>query len=152
MIYFFIFILKIIDNSISTLRLIIVANGKKLLGAILNLIISFIWILSTSLVIIKDNPYKIIAFALGSMIGSYIGSIIEEKIAIGTNMIYIISKKENVLKQKIEELNYITHIINENILIIMVQRKKRKELLKIINNVDKDAIIISENAKQLLIK
>ena len=93
MIYLFIFICKILENSIATLRLIIVSNGKKIEGAILNFILSFIWIISTSLVVLNNNIYKILIFAIGSLIGSYIGSILEEKIALGNNMLYIISKK-----------------------------------------------------------
>ena len=53
MIYFFIFSAKLLENAISTLRLIVVSSGKKIFGAILNLIVSIIWIFSTSLAIIN---------------------------------------------------------------------------------------------------
>lgn len=87
--YLIIFIFKIVENSLSTLRIIVVANNKKLLGAILQGIISLIWIFSTGLVVIniQKDPLKIIAFTSGSIIGSYIGSIIEEKIENKTNKI-----------------------------------------------------------------
>ena len=35
MIYFLIFISKVVESALSTLRLILVANGKKILGMIL---------------------------------------------------------------------------------------------------------------------
>lgn len=154
MIYFFIFISKIIENAIATLRLIVVANGKKFLGAFLNLIISLIWIISTTLVIvdIQNDYFKIVVFALGSFFGSYIGSFIEEKIAIGSNMLFAITKKEIEIKNKLDELNYNCYIINDDILIVMVDRKKRKDVLNIIRNIDKDSIIISESARQLMFK
>ena len=64
LIYIFIFLAKIIENAIATLRLIVVANGKKMLGAILNLVISIIWIISTGLVVVNfKDPFKIIVFA-----------------------------------------------------------------------------------------
>ena len=147
MIYLFIFICKIIENSIATLRLIIVSNGKKIEGAILNFILSFIWIISTSLVVLNNNIYKILIFAIGSLIGSYIGSILEEKIALGNNMLFIISKEY----KKISKLEN-TYLINKDILIIMVKRKKRKEIIDKILNIDNKAIIISESAKQLVFK
>jgi len=150
--YIFIFLSKIIENAISTLRLILVANGKKLLGAILNLIIAIIWIISTSLVVIDNNIYKIIVFALGSFIGSFIGSLIEEKIAIGSNMLYIISNKNNLIKEKLDSLNYSSYILNNDMLVIIISRKERKNILDIIRNVDNDVIIISEVAKQLIFK
>ncbi len=153
MIYFFIFSAKLLENAISTLRLIVVSSGKKLFGAILNLIVSIIWIFSTSLAIINiKDILNIIAFALGSFIGSYIGSIIEEKIAIGSNMLFIVTKKEIIIKEKLDKLKYTSFIINDDIILIMVDRKKRKNLLNIIRKIDPDSTIISDKAKQLIFK
>lgn len=154
MVYFFIFISKIIENAIATLRLIVVANGKKFLGALLNLIISLIWIISTSLTIIDINEdyFKIIVFALGSFLGSYIGGLMEEKIAIGSNMLFAVSKKEIEIKEQLDKLKYNSYIINNDILIIMVERKKRKEILNIIREIDPEVTIISETAKKLIFK
>ena len=147
MIYLFIFICKILENSIGTLRLIIVSNGKKLEGAILNFILSLIWIISTSLVVLNNNIYKILIFAIGSLIGSYVGSLLEEKIALGNNMLFVVSKKY----KKISKLEN-TYLINKDILMIMVKRKKRKEIIDKILNIDNKAVIISESAKQLVFK
>ena len=147
MVYLFIFICKILENSIATLRLIIVSNGKKLEGAILNFILSFIWIISTSLVVLNNNIYKVLIFAIGSLIGSYVGSILEEKIALGNNMLFVISKKYKKIKN-IEN----TYLINKDILMIMVKRKNRKNIIDKILSIDNKAIIISESAKQLVFK
>ena len=67
---------------LSTVRIIVIAKNKKILGAILNGLISLVWIFSTSMVIsnINKNIHKIISFCLGAIIGSYLGSIIENKI------------------------------------------------------------------------
>ena len=147
MVYLYIFICKILENSIGTLRMIIVSNGKKIEGAILNFILSFIWIISTSLVVLNNNIYKILIFAIGSLIGSYMGSILEEKIALGNNMLFVVSK-ENKKISKLEN----TYLINKDILMIMVKRKKRKEIIDKILNIDNKAVIISESAKQLVFK
>ena len=147
MVYLYIFICKILENSIGTLRMIIISNGKKIEGAILNFILSFIWIISTSLVVLNNNIYKILIFAIGSLIGSYMGSILEEKIALGNNMLFVVSKEY----KKISKLEN-TYLINKDILMIMVKRKKRKEIIDKILNIDNKAVIISESAKQLVFK
>ena len=152
MLYLAIFILKILENALGTLRLIIVSNGKKLEGAILNFILAITWIISTSLVVIDKDIYKILVFAFGSFIGSYIGSLLEEKIALGNNMLFIISKKYNEIKNNLDNLKFDNYVINEDILIIMVARKKRKELIDKILKIDNKAKIISESAKQLVFK
>ena len=149
MIYIIIFILKILENALGTLRLIIVSNGKKIEGAILNFLLSVVWVMSTSMVVIDNNIYKILVFAFGSLIGSYLGSVLEEKIALGNNMLLVVSKKINSIQK---ELNCDTYPINKEILVIMTSRKKRKEVIDLILNIDNQAKIISESAKQLVFK
>lgn len=149
MIYIIIFILKILENALGTLRLIIVSNGKKIEGAILNFLLSVVWVMSTSMVVIDNNIYKILVFAFGSLIGSYLGSVLEEKIALGNNMLFVVSKKINSIQK---ELNCDTYLINKDILVIMTSRKKRKEVIDLILNIDNQAKIISEAAKQLVFK
>ncbi len=150
MTYLIIFLLKILENTLGTLRLIIVSNGKKLEGAILNFLLAIVWVISTSMVVINNDIFKIFVFALGSLIGSYVGSIIEEKIALGNNMLLVISKKYEQMKNSITD--YDSYIVNENILMIMVSRKKRKAVIKIILNIDHNAKIFSESIKQLVFK
>ena len=152
MLYIIIFILKILENALGTLRLIIVSNGKKIEGAILNFMLSLVWVISTSMVVIDNNIYKILVFAFGSLIGSYIGSVLEEKIALGNNMLFVVSKKNDLIKEKLKDLNYDNYKITDGILIIMTSRKKRKEVIDLILKIDKEAKIISETAKQLVFK
>lgn len=155
--YIFIFIAKIVENALTTFRLIIVANGKKLLGAILNLIVAIIWVISTGLVVtnIKDDIFKIIVFALGSFIGSYVGSIIESKAGIGSNMLFIVTKYASDIKLKLKELNIDSYHLtssDNDIIIIVIGRKKRNNIINKIREIDNNCIIISEVAKQLIFK
>ena len=156
LIYIFILISKIVENALSTLRLIIVANGKKKLGAILNGIIALVWIFVTGIVIIDINKdiLKVVFFVIGSIIGSYLGSVIEEKIALGCNMLICVIKEkyENTLKEKLK--NYkITTICEKNnntsILFIFLKRRESKKISKIIKSIDKDSLIFIEKAKTL---
>jgi len=155
-IYFFIFISKIIENALSTLRLIVVANGKKKLGAILNGLIALIWIFVTSIVIIDidKDPIKIIIFCLGSIVGSYLGSLLEEKIAMGTNMLICVvkDKYEEIVKKMLIDYQIITLCEkdkNYSILFIVMKRKETKNISKIIKNIDKNSILISEKIKTI---
>lgn len=155
-IYILIFISKIIENALSTLRLIIVANGKKKLGAILQGIIALVWIFVTGIVIIDVNkdPLKILFFCLGSIVGSYLGSLLEEKIALGTNMLLCVVKE--LYEKKIKEalIDYqITTVCEKNdnysILFILSKRKDINKICKIIKNIDNNSILISEKIKTI---
>lgn len=150
-IYFLIFISKVIELCLSTLRLILVANGKKLFGAILQFVIALVWVLVTGMVVtnITSDPIKIIFFALGSLVGSYIGSILEEKIALGDILINCISNNNN-LDKYINSMGYNTNNIktdNENIILFVIPRKSKNKVINSIKNIDKNCLILSEKVK-----
>lgn len=156
LIYMAIFFSKIIENAVATLRLIVVANGKKKLGALLQGIVALVWIFVTGIVIIDINKdlLKIVFFVLGSIVGSYLGSIIEEKIALGSNMLICITKEknENFIKKKLSNYQITTICEKDNNYSVLLIVLKRKEILKITNilkKIDNDIIIISEKAKTI---
>lgn len=151
LIYIGIFVCKVIEDALSTLRIIVVSNGKKLFGAILGFVIALIWVFVTGSVIIglNENPFKIIVFALGSLVGSYVGSVIEEKIALGTNL-FIVKISNNKLQTIYNVLkinNYNVEVINKDTLRITSKRKETSSVTNIIYKHDKNAFIIAEKAK-----
>lgn len=156
LIYLVIFLSKIIENALATLRLIVVANGKKKIGAFLNGIITLVWIFVTGIVIVDINKdiLKIVFFCIGSIVGSYLGSVIEEKIALGSNMLICVveEKYENTLKRKLKKYK-ITTICEKNnnysILLILLKRKEIQKISNIIKSIDKNSVIISEKAKTI---
>jgi uncharacterized protein YebE (UPF0316 family) len=156
LVYFLIFISKIIENALSTLRLIVVANGKKKLGAILQGIIALVWIFVTGIVIIDvtKDPIKIIVFCIGSVVGSYFGSLLEEKIGIGTNMLICVIKEiyEQLVKETLKNYHITTLCEkdkNYSILFIVTKRKETTKISNIIKDIDKDVILISEKIKTI---
>lgn len=158
MTYLLIFIMKVIENALATLRVIIVSNGKKLIGAILSLLMSIIWVISTSLVVQNfTNLFSIIAFSLGCFVGSYFGSLMEGKLAIGSNMLITIIKPNlgNIIQKELKNNNYKSYLLNgnsEDILLVLVKRKQRSKVLDIIYGLDDKAEIISEVAHKLVYK
>lgn len=150
-IYILIFISKVIELSLSTLRLILVANGKKLLGSILQFIVAITWILVTGIVVsdIKSDPLKIVFFALGSLVGSLVGSIIEEKIGLGDILINYITENKNI-ENIIRKNGYktITTKINDKyIILFIIKRKNKKNIIDLLKKLDKDSLIYSEKIK-----
>ncbi len=154
----FIFLAKLMETSLATFRIIVINNGKKILGAILSAIISIIWIVSTSLVVlnIQQNILRIFFLAIGCFAGSYLGSFIEEKLAMGYTMLMVITNNTlgsiicNDLRKNGYAVTYTKATGKDNIknvLFIMVERKKRLDVSSIIYKTDKDAMIICESAK-----
>ncbi|MCI9233534.1 MAG: DUF2179 domain-containing protein [Bacilli bacterium] len=151
--YCMIFFSKVIENALATLRLIVVANGKKWLGAILQFIVALVWVFVTGAVVtgIKEDPFKIIIFAIGSFVGSYVGSIIEEKLALGNNMITAIIDPKfypSIIKELKKERYGVTILEgnkqNKIVLLIVIPRKERIEVTEIITKYDSNAFISAE--------
>lgn len=145
--YLSIFLFKIIEDSLATLRLIVVSSGKKVFGAVLQFICTVIWVLlaGTVLVNFTQDYFKIIAFSLGALIGSYVGSFLEEKLAFGVNG-YIIKSKENSSLLKYFNDLYPILILNDAFMVI-VSRRKEKEVIDFVKKTDKSALIICERVK-----
>lgn len=156
LIYIAIFVFKIIEDALATLRLIVVSNGKKKLGAILQFVVTLIWIILTSTVLmgLQKDIFKAIAFAFGALFGSYLGSVLEEKIALGTNvfMVEINSDKANALINVLEKENFQISRIKSGydgkiILMITGARKQTNKVVSIIKEIDDKVIILSEKVK-----
>ena len=155
MLYFLIFLAKTIETTLCTFRLIVVANGKKLFGAILNAIISIIWIFTAGIVIVKvKDIFRVFAFSFGCFFGSYLGSALEEKLAMGSNLLMAITtdpKGDNIMKTLNDHGFSCTYTKArgkgkiQNILFLMIPRKKRMEAIHSLQSLDKDIFIVSEN-------
>lgn len=148
MTYLLIFFLKAMENMLATLRLIVTSNGKKLLGSILLLLTSIVWLTSSSVAIINLDIKMILAFSIGSFLGAYLGSFLEEKLALGDYLLFCISSKK--LSTFLRNNGYIVTKIQgegieseKEILFIIIKRKKKKEVISLINSFDDKAIIIN---------
>ena len=155
--YLLIFILKIIENSLATLRLILVSNGKKWLGAFLLFTTSIIWIISSHIAIIDINISMVLIFSVGSLLGSYIGSILEEKMAIGNNMLICITQKQmsEILRQNgyiITKVEGYGKDSKKEVLFVILKRNQNKDLISLIRSLDQEAIIVSEHTNILYAK
>ena len=155
--YLIIFNLKIIENSLATLRLILVSNGKKWLGAFLLFTTSIIWIVSSHIAIIDINISMVLIFSVGSLLGSYIGSILEEKMAIGNNMLICITQKQmsEILRQNgyiITKIEGYGKDSKKEVLFVILKRNQNKDLISLIRSLDQEAIIVSEHTNILYAK
>lgn len=155
MIYFFIFLAKILENTLSTFRLIIVANGKKIFGAILQLCINLLWISTTGITIINtaSNYITILSFVLGSTIGSFFGSLLEEKLGLGYILITYEANNatlNNVLiNNKIKYTSLLTKE-KKTLFYIISPRKKQNHILKLIRKYDYNPSITTINIKPFI--
>ena len=90
-----IFIARVLDVSLGTVRIILFSKNQKKLVALIGFIEILIWLLAIRQVMTNlSNPMCYLAFAGGFATGNYIGLLIEEKIALGYAVVRIITRKK----------------------------------------------------------
>ena len=88
-----IFTARIIDVSLGTLRIIFISRGRRLLAPLMGFFEVLIWLLAISQIFQNlQNPACYIAYAAGFAGGSYVGMAIENRLAIGLQIVRIITK------------------------------------------------------------
>ncbi len=91
-----IFIARIFDVSIGTMRLIFVSKGMKILAPVLGFFEVTIWLIAIGQIMQHlDNAMCYIAYGLGFAMGNYLGIVLEEKMSIGTVLIRVIPQKDS---------------------------------------------------------
>jgi len=109
---FLIFLARITDVTIGTIRIVMVAKGQKIIAPLLGFFEVLIWLIAISKIIQNlDNWVCYVAYGAGFATGNYIGLIIEEKLAVGIVQLQIITRTEaHKLIEKLKAEGYgITH-------------------------------------------
>jgi len=96
-----IFFARICDVSLGTMRIVFVSKGKKNIAPILGFFELFIWIVVLNEVFKSADGFVCyLAYAGGYAAGNFIGLNIEERLAIGSQLIKVFSTKDVAPLQK----------------------------------------------------
>ena len=153
-----IFISRIFDVSIGTLRIIFVSRGRKLLAPILGFFEVSIWLLAISQIMQNlDNAVCFIAYAGGFAMGNFVGIYIEEKLAMGTLIVRIfLSNDETGMKDRLYAAGFGLTRFNAQgkngeveILFSVIKRKNLHKAVKIIEECQSNAFYSIEDAKSV---
>lgn len=161
LICFKIFVSRIIDVSLGTLRTIFTIRGKTFLASFIAFFEVFIWFviareaLNTTIDSIMIPVFYALGYAIGTCLGSYISnnyieSVICFQIIIHKNNINLINmlRKNNYRISQIELSNTYDGI-DKIMLFIKTGSKKRKELINIIKKYDHNAFIVYNETKTI---
>lgn len=101
-----IFLIRVADVSMGTLRIIFVSRGIRSLAGVIGFFEVLIWLFAISQIMRNlDSPLHYIAYAAGFGLGNFFGITIERKISLGNRLVRIVTQKDatelvNALKEK----------------------------------------------------
>jgi uncharacterized protein YebE (UPF0316 family) len=151
-----IFLARICDVSIGTLRIIFVSKGKRNIAPILGFFEVLIWITAISKIMQNlDNYVNYIAYAAGFATGNFVGMIIEEKLAMGIQMIRVFAhERGSELVQTLNISGYGATVIEAHgardkvsLIYTIVQRNELASVLEVIHNFNPKAFYTVEDIK-----
>lgn len=89
-----IFIARVFDVSLGTIRIVFISKGFKYLAPVIGFFEILIWLLAIGQIMQNlDNIYYYIFYAAGFAVGNFVGMHIEEKLSIGTQIIRVITRR-----------------------------------------------------------
>jgi len=91
-----IFLARICDVSLGTIRVIFVSRGYRYLAPVLGFFEISIWLLAISQVMRDINDISIyIAYAAGFATGTFVGIWLEEKLSLGTVLVRVVTGRDS---------------------------------------------------------
>ncbi len=99
----FIFMARVTDVSLGTIRIIYISRGMKLLAPLFGFFEIMIWLVAITLIVQNlNNTIYFLAYGLGFATGNFVGIKIEERLAVGRVVIHVITQMD--ASQLIENL------------------------------------------------
>ena len=152
----FIFLSRIMDVSLGTLRIVMVSRGFKFKAALLGFFEVLIWaFVVTELLKNLDNWVNFVAYAGGFATGTYVGMYIESKLKVGTIIVRIITQnKKEELSESLKEAGFTITCVEGHggfgpvsIIFTVLKRKRWNEVISVIETHDSQAFYSYEDVK-----
>lgn len=153
--YAIIFIARVIDMSMSTVRTLMVMQSRKITAAIIGFFEVGIYVSVLGKVVDGlENPWNLLAYCAGFATGNYVGITLENKIALGNLSAQIILRTANndILVDTLRKEKFGVTIIEgqgiegpREILNVALNRKDLQKLKKIVDSIDSNAYVTVNN-------
>ena len=156
-----IFSLRLADQSLGTMRALLVAKNKPIYAALIGLVESAIWIVAISQVIKDiDDPVLIGAYASGFAAGTILGSYIERIVGVGNIIVRVFcpANSPSVAETLRENGPGVTVIDGQGkdgpvkVYLCIIKRRKLKLVLKMIEEINPKAYITTDLANPTSLK
>ena len=153
--YVLIFVARVCDVSLATVRTLMVVQGRKMQAAVIGFFEVTIYIVALNKVVSSlDNPMNLLFYALGFAAGNYVGITIENKIALGNLGAQIILKTDDnkELVDRLRDNNFGITVMSgygkdgpREVLNVALNRKDLMKLKNLVYEYDEKAFITVNN-------
>jgi uncharacterized protein YebE (UPF0316 family) len=148
-----VFGLRLVDVSISTVRIVVMMRGHLRLATLLGFFESLTWIAATSIVFANlGDPIRAIAFAAGFAGGILLGGTIERRIAMGNAFVRIVANRDDEpMADRLRTAGFPVTVLNAEgrdgdvrLNFSVIQRRRVKEMLALIQEINPKTFVTVE--------
>jgi len=142
--------MRIADVTLGTFRTILVVQGRKYHAAMTGFFEVLIWIFAMRYIVQHmDHTINLLGYAVGFALGNVMGITLEQRVALGYTQINIVSLHHtDDIANKLRSSKFGVTILpaeggsgGVSIVIVIAKRKFQKQIMKIVESVDKRAFI-----------
>ena len=154
-----IFLARVADVTLGTLRIVFISQGKRKLAPIMGFFEILIWLLAAGQIFSNlTNILYYFAYAGGFATGNYIGLIVENKLSLGLLSLHLIVRDdpEKLIKTLKEKGYGLTTLTAEGVkgnvklVVMIIKRKNQLKVLEIIRSVSPNSFISIENVQSVI--
>ncbi len=151
-----IFLARVVDVTIGTIRIIFVSRGMKFLAPICGFFEILIWLVAIGKVMQNfTDPVLYIAYAGGFATGNFVGILVEEKLAMGLCVMRIITRKDAAkLVEFLKAAGYGITVLDAQgskgpvrIIFMIIRRQDTKNLDRVIQKYNPKAFYSIEDVR-----
>jgi len=152
-----IFLARITDVSMGTVRLICVTRGQRLVAIVLGFFELLIWVFAVSSVFAHlDRWINIVAFAGGFAAGNALGMSIEARLALGVQTLSFISRgRANAVAERLRYAGLpVTTMVGSGrdgpvvLCMAVVPRRQTPTTIKMAKEIDPEVVVTVEDVRQ----
>ena len=151
-----IFVLRVGDVGISSVRIVTLMRGKIWLAAFLGFFESLLWVSAAAIVFSNlDHPIRIISFAAGFATGTMIGGFVERWLAMGTALLRVIAPIDSPpVAASLRAAGFAVTVLNAEgrdgdvrLNFMVLPRRRVKEAMAIVHQINPDAFVTVEDIR-----
>lgn len=155
---FLIFLARLVNVSIGTVRNLLAMRGQKRIATILGFFESLIYILAVSQVLQNaDNVWNILGYCGGFAVGTYVGLWAEEKMALGYAVVRVVNVDGFAIASALRERGFgVTETAGKglygkvSVLTSVAKRRDTNVIMSVVRQVDPMAFITVEDADRVV--
>ncbi len=153
---FLIFLARVVDVSLGTLRIVFVSKGLRYLAPIIGFFEVIIWLLAIRVIMQNlNNLMCYLAYGAGFAMGNYIGIYLENKFAVGRAVLRVITRMDaSELIQTLRKKGYgVTNIMaqgsdgNVNVIFMVIRRCDFETVANLIKRFNSKAFYTLEDVR-----